>query len=477
MTLRRLVVAITFLSVFAMATRVSVDTDTWWHLRAGQWIWEHKSIPLGDPFSYTRLGEEWRYPGWLVEVPLYAIYRWLGAGGLNLWVAGMVTLAFLFVWRVLSGGVFLRAFSIVLAVAAAGVYWAARPYMVTLLLTAIFFWILEAYRWGRSDRLWWLPLLMVIWVNSHGGFVAGFLLLGSYIVGLAGRPWRPGWMYRVRRLLWVGLAVVLAACLNPAGPEMLLYPFKTVAIGSLRGLIAEWQSPNFHQIQVQPFLWLLLLVFGAVGVSRKRLALVDFLLVSGFAYLGFLAGRNISLFALVAPAVLTRHAAPVLDEWVERLGYGQPARISGEISRRHQWVNLTLLLVLTLVVGMKSAVVFSPRTNADHFKKVLPVDAVNFIRQKQPPGRLFNHYNWGGYLLWALPEYSVFVDGRTDLYGDEVIGEWLQVVRAEAGWEGVLDRWGVRLILGNPDWPVVRLLENEGWQLLYRDELSVVYGR
>ena len=84
LTTKRLVVCLTFLAVFAMAARISVDTDTWWHLRAGQWIVEHCAVPQQDPFSHTRLGERWQYPGWLVEVPMYAIYQAFGPGGLNL---------------------------------------------------------------------------------------------------------------------------------------------------------------------------------------------------------------------------------------------------------------------------------------------------------------------------------------------------------------------------------------------------------
>ncbi len=173
-----------------MAMRPSLDSDTWWHLRTGAWILEQRSVPQTDPFSYTRQGADWQYPGWLVEAPLVLIYRYLGAGGLNLWTALMATMAFMFVWRRLSGGVFLRAFVTILAAAAAGIYWAARPYMVTFLLTAVFLWILEGYRWDCPDvrkakrRLWWLPVLMIVWANSHGGFITGFILLGVY--GLSG---------------------------------------------------------------------------------------------------------------------------------------------------------------------------------------------------------------------------------------------------------------------------------------------------
>jgi hypothetical protein len=491
---RRLVVWIAFLAMFAMAARVSVDHDTWWHLRAGMWIVENRAVPQTDSFSYTRAGESWQYPGWLVEVPMYLIYRYLGPGGLNLWTAGMVTLAFLFVWGTLSGGPFLRAFVIVLAAAASGVYWAARPYLATIVLAAAFLWFLEAYHWQPSSRsekrLWWLPVLMVLWANSHGGFAVGFILWGIYWFTEALSLIYSSFFQRSRssfghsvfnihqpfpRLTLIGLLMVLAVCINPSGPLMLAYPFKTVSIAVLQEYIQEWQSPNFHLVSMHPFIWLLLATFGAVGVSRRRLALTDFLLVSGFTYMSLLAGRNVALFALVAPAVLTRHAAPVLEAVGRVIGY-RGLEVA-KPQRGQAVLNASLLCLLALAVLIKAGMQFPRSDNEKVFRENFPVQAVDFIKVERPPGRLFNSYNWGAYLLWELPDYPVFVDGRTDLYNEEVLGQWLQVVRGENGWQGVLDQWDVRLILLEPNMPVLSQLESWGWKKVYGDKMAVVYVR
>jgi hypothetical protein len=494
MNIRRLVMGITFLAVFAMAARVSIDSDTWWHLRAGQWIIENRAVPQADPFSSTRLGAKWQYPGWLVEAPMYGLYRAFGAGGLNIWTAVMVTLAFVFVWRTLSGGYFLKAFVTILAAVVSGVYWAARPYLVTFLLAAIFLWILEDYRWKAelqpkaARRLWWLPVLMVIWANSHGGFATGFILWGIYWFSeLAGwifefvqsqiqpvEQTRSYHMTRLMRLSIIGVLMVVAVCLNPSGPVMLTYPFKTISIGALGAYIQEWQSPDFHRRSAQPFIWLLLLTLGGLGISRKRLALSDFLLVGGFAYLSLLAWRNVALFALAAPPVLTRHVAPILEAAVRKLGF----RAAPEKPRKGQSVlNWILLGLVALAALVKAATAMPAEANLKEIRKTMPVEAVNFIRKTNPPGGVFNSYNWGGYLLWELPEYPVFIDGRTDLYDDELIDQWLQVLRAEPGWQDVLERWQVRLILLENGTPVVGQLGQNGWNLLYQDELAVVYGR
>lgn len=478
-----------------MSARISVDTDTWWHLRTGKWIVENQAIPHTDPFSHTRYGENWNYPGWLVQTPMYLIYSLFGPGGLNLWVAAMVTLAFVFVWNTLTGGPFLRAFITILAATVSGVFWAARPYLVTFLLATVFLWILEAYRWRRSDhdwkRLWLLPLLMVVWVNSHGGFAAGLLIWGVYVFNdLVDMLWHRRFLSTVREaaghpwsalreppvVIWlIGPAMLLATCLNPYGARMLSYPLQTVSIGALQDFIQEWQSPNFHQLHVQPFAWMLILTLGAVGASRRRFALTDFLLVGGFAYMGLLAARNIALFALAASPALSRHSSATLESWRRMLGWNQP---SATVMNRKSWLNVMILIVLSLAVFMKLWLVLPGAPNHEHFHDTLPMDAVSYIQEQSPPGKIFNSYNWGGYLLWALPEYPVFVDGRTDLYNDELIDEWVLVMRAGDGWQDVLDQYGVNLILIEAGSTLDRVLEREqGWERVYQDDLSVVYIR
>lgn len=496
MTLRKLIPALAFLAVFAMAARISVDTDTWWHLRAGQWILENGTVPQVDPFSYTRLGASWQYPGWMVEVPMYWIYRATGPGGLNLWTGAMVALAFFFVWKTLTGNVFIRSFAIIFAATASGVYWAARPYLVTFVWTAVFLWLLEEDRKNRPDSgriLWLLPLLMVVWANSHGGFAAGFLLWGVYF---ADRLFitATGNLYRLRdgsskkdfliqvfretrRYIGVGALMLVAVCLNPSGPVMLAYPFKTIGIAALQDYIAEWQPPDFHQLHVQPFLWLLLVTFGVIGASRKRLALSDFLLFAGFAYMGFMAGRNIALFALAAPMVLTRHLAPLLETVQRKADIPISLQLDGR-SRGALVMNTILLLVLGSAVLLKAALVYPASVNQEFFSETLPVEAVSYLKTEKPAGRLFNPYNWGGYLVWALPEYPVFVDGRTDLYDDEIIQQWLKVSRAEAGWQGVVDEYGIELVLSESGSVLVQTLESQpGWNILYQDSLAVIYQR
>lgn len=494
MTFRQLIITVTFLSIFAMALRVAMDTDTWWHLRTGETIVEEHTIPKTDSFSYTRTGERWVYPSaaWLMELKIFHLYDRFGPGGLNLWVAGAVTLAFAFVYLSLSGGLFLRAFALVLAAAASAVYWAARPYMASFVLSAVFLWILEDFRWRRNNRLVWLPFLMILWANSHPGFAVGFILLAVYIADEATRWLGERWTSRrglsIKRrdvdqalhgrmgaLLLVGLAMAVGVCLNPSGPSLLLYPFQTVSIGVLRDFIQEWQSPDFHQLNVLPFALLLFSTLAAFAFSKQRVVVSDLLLLLVFGFMALLAGRNIALFALAAPIALTRHATPLVEELRKRIGLRSSKTTAAPGWQRT--LNIAIVVFLATAVAFKAATVLPAKFNESVFSRGLPVGAVGYIKREHPPGHVFNSYNWGGYLIWELRDYPVYVDGRTDLYSDELLTGWLDIVGAQPGWQAQLEAWDVQLILLEPHWPLSKVLAYEGWQLIYEDDVSVLYGQ
>jgi hypothetical protein len=212
-----------------------------------------------------------------------------------------------------------------------------------------------------------------------------------------------------------------------------------------------------------------------VGASRRRLALTDFLLYAVFVYLSFNAARNIALFALAAAPLLARHAASLFEEQSSRfkLTFSSERSTSGVI----RWLNWGILILLGLAVTAKAGLACSPEINRVEIGKSMPVEAVNFIEAIRPPGKLFNSYNWGGYLLYELPEYPVFIDGRTDLYDDQLVNEWLQIVRAEHGWREELDQWGVGLVLVEPGAPLVGKLRQNGWELVYEDQIALVFQR
>ena len=511
---RRLATAILFLGLFAMAIRVSMGADTWWHLRAGQWMVANRALLSVDVFSYPFGGTQWINHSWLSQIPLFLAWDAFEYAGLNLMVALVVVATFVVVYRTCPGGSYLRAFVVLLAAATSSVYWSARPHLASLLLAAIFSFVLYQFRRTDKNHLWWLPLLMLLWVNLHGGFAIGFILLLTTLLGEVLRfgtalvmpaptpaadkesvPSRTDrWLLALgqslhiparaheewRRSAWlvsIGLACALLVSLNPYGPRMLLYPFETVSIGVLQDFIQEWQSPNFHIASNQLFLLMVFSTLAAVGFSRRRLDVTDFLVFSVFAYLGFLAGRNIAIFAVVAAPVLAAH----LDNLVDRLQTNFPAlRIElaapTPLQARLNWVLLSLVI---LAVGVK---IFSPLTNTTNEAVVAdfhPVEAVAHLRETSPTGKLFNSYNWGGYLIWSLyPDMPVFIDGRTDLYADEFLRAYLDTAFARPGWQATLEQYEIDIVLIETDSNLAGVLSAASdWRVDYADKIATIFLR
>jgi hypothetical protein len=466
-----------------MAVRVSVDTDTWWHLRAGSWIVDHRQILRSDPFSLTRQGQPWIYPGWLSQVAIFGIYQVLGFAGLNLFTGVIVTLAFLAIWQLLEGPLILRSAIVLLAATVSGVYWSARPQIFSFALASLTLLILENAAQGRRRWLIALPPLMALWSNLHGGFAIGFILMicyfaGAFIsmlgetrlqIGRLGESWR-GHREWLVGLSITGLACVLFVGINPHGFRMLLYPFKTISIGVLQDYIQEWQSPNFHRVEAQPFIWMLILTLISLVKSRLYVRSEELILVSIFAYLSLMAGRNIALFALAAAPILARHANASLKPLLEAREKGR--QLPEQVTRVLNTVFFILLLIAAI---LKITPLLSTEFNQKAITEQVPVEAVEALLTAESPGALFNSYNWGGYVLWKLyPAYWSFVDGRTDLFSDDILHEYLLAWRAEPGWDSVLDSWGIQVVLIEPQAPLVRALEHDGWMTLYTDDQAVL---
>jgi hypothetical protein len=182
------------------------------------------------------------------------------------------------------------------------------------------------------------------------------------------------------------------------------------------------------------------------------------------------AGRNIALFALIAAPILSRHLESVgtrLPDW------GQDTEpISEKLTRI---INPVLLLFLCAAALIKVRVPLNEEDNLEILANRMPIQAVQILKTESPPGPLFSSYNWGGYIIWELyPHYLSFVDGRTDLFDDDILQDYLNLYRVDEGWESSFKNWGFQSALLEPNAPILRELQRMGWRELYRDDQAVV---
>ena len=466
--------------VFAMGVQTPFGPDTWWHLKAGQVMVESGHILQTDLFSYTRYGTHWVNHSWLSQVILYLLFSRFGYAGLRALMGAVVAVALALVYSQMEGNPFARAPVLLLAAWTAAPVWLVRPRIFSFLFTAVVYYLLYLYKWHGVNRLWLLPPLFALWVNLHAGYALGFIVLIGFIVGEMLNNLSPGpdpcveWGRLGMMALYLLLSL-LALVLNPNTTRMWVYPFQTAGMRFLQNHIQEWQSPNFHSLHTQPFIWMLLALVAAVGLSGRRVDGSDLVLTCGLACAALLARRNQAAFGLVVAPVLSRHLMPLLTN-LERKA--RKVRMVRQLRVPHRPTTIALgminwiLLILLPALVISSAALSAPAQIWQ--RENLPVEAVEWIRTHRPAGKMFNHYNWGGYLIWRLwPDYRVFVDGRTYLYGDEFLLHQYMNASPET-----LDAWKVNLVLTRPDDPLVAHLAcTDGWQETYHDEIAAIWTR
>lgn len=465
--IKHIFLAVLFLGLFAMAARNVTDPDVWWHLKTGQYIAEHKSVPHTDPFSYTRAGQPWVAHEWLTELLLYQLERTTGWCGLILIFAAVLGAAFFLLYLRCGPAPYVAGVATLCAAWATAPVWGVRPQVLSLLLTSLWLLILE-----RSERnpkvLWWTLPLTLLWVNLHAGFALGLalsalFLAGEWIERALGRSQQNA--PRLRIAAFILLLDFLIVPLNPNGLRLFSYPIETLRSAAMQNYIAEWASPNFHHAEYWPFLLLVLGTFAALSWSRPQVRPRDLLLLLVSLYAGLCSIRMMPLFVFIAVPIVCKR----LGNWPR----------SNSPSRRPQAASRTLLngvivLAMAVFAGVHIAQVIQRQPQAEMQR--FPARAVAFLQTHSPSGRIFNHYDWGGYLTWRLyPSTRVFIDGRADLYGQQLLDQFADTYQFKGAWQQTLRRWSIGTVLVPPDSALAAGLRNApGWTVAYEDSQAII---
>jgi hypothetical protein len=461
------------LGLLAMTARNAVDPDLWWHLRTGQWIVETGHVPHSDSFSFTRAGEPWVSHEWLSEVVFYELWKRGGAAALIVFSAMITTAGFLLLYLRCPGRPHWAAAATALGALAAAPSWGVRPQMFTFTLASLLLWMIERGE-HRPRLLFWIPPLFLLWLNLHAGFALGPALLLAYGVGLMMETAVGNTPLQEVRPILLRVLLLLLVCLalvpfNPSGAHLYLYPFHTLLSSGMRSFIGEWRSPDFHEGLYRPLLlvWLFLLTAVASFRSRPKGRVLVPLLLTGFAALD--AVRHIPIFVLLAMPVI---AAALPAAAAATLSERRPIS-----SRFRPLFNAAVLVLMAGFVSARwiSLAHYQDAREAEQF----PQQGVRFLRSGDYPRNIFVYYDWGGYAIWKLyPEYRVFIDGRADLYGGELLHEFKTAVELRTGWREVLDTWKVEAVLVPPSSAMAQaLLLDPHWHTAFRDSKAIVLLR
>lgn len=462
-----------------MAARNATDPDVWWHLRTGQLILQNHAVFRVDPFSFTRFGKPWINHEWLSGILMYALYRLCGWVGLLVVFAAITSATLVLAFLRCPARPAVSAIITVCGAIASAPSWGVRPQIFSLLFISIFVFALDVFNadpFGKPISILWLPFLTLLWVNLHGGYAAGLALIALYILGalldasFGAAPWSQT-LPNIRKMFLVLMACVAMVPLNPYGMKMFAYPFATLHSQAIQGSIQEWASPNFHESKSLALLFMVVATTLLLALSPRRLRPRQVLFLLAATAAALVSVRHIPIYALIAVPLLSQLA----EGYFEQRSARNPPQ-SRPVLRASGKLLLNASLVLALAAFAIGRVFYLSQQQAEKEAHEFPRAAVNFLFQHHLPEPILNDYAWGGYLIWNLyPYYPVFIDGRTDLYGDTVMPEFIAGYYLNGDWAAPLEKWGIRTALLPPDAPLaVALRLRPGWRQVYSDAQSVV---
>jgi len=515
------------LACTSLSMRLLGDAGIGWHIRTGQQILATHAVPRVDSFSSVMRGKTWYAWEWLYDVIVGALDRWAGLNGVVWFTAVVIAGVFACTFRLLlrrGTNVFVALVLLLLAASASMIHFLARPHVLSWLFTLMWFWILDssesdclpAHSAGLSAtrsatisrrRLWLLPLLTLVWVNVHGGFLIGFALLAIYWLSAVWYAFRlkedkfPEFLAKLRcwaearRLAAVGFAAGVASLVNPHGWNLYAHIYGYLSNRFLMDHIDEFQSPNFHGVAERCFVVLMLAAMVALASRPRTLRMSEVLVILFAMYSGLYASRNIPvsslLLALIVGPLLSSLLSSAIHNFAGRLtSFRTPIdRVSAFTERMgavesslqgHLWA--TAAAVFLGVVAVRGGSLGTNQLMDAHFdSKRFPAAAVDFLDRKTAGERdpvTVPDY-WGGYLIyWLCPRTLVAVDDRHDLYGEEFFKSYLKMVHVEPGWDGLLEKYQARCILVPKGSALANILElRPPWKRVYADDVGVIFER
>ena len=483
-------------AVLPRATWPLIDGDVWWHIRAGEEVLHTGRVPHVDAWSIVGAGRPWTSQDWGANVIL-AIGNGLGdwgRTGLSFLFGAITVLAFWILWRAIALrlpgiGWASRIVWLSVGLLLAGPVMGVRVQVLDLLMATAVVWLLWRYLVDPQRRwLFGLPVITVLWANLHAGWVLVFLIGGAVLVGEAvdrllrrepaGQPpltWR--------QLAYLAVAILASGAvlaLNPNGPALYTYPLDTVRITALSRYVMEWFPADLGSI----FGWLLL-GFAVVGVlpvfifARHRLRTSDALILVGLTVMAWQAIRFLLIVGPIGGAIVAVVLSPVIS--ASRLGRRTApvlARLSRPAGGPRGRVNAALAVVL-LVLGVGVAILrTSPPAQAAEIARVLPAGAVAWLDAHEPGTRMFNRYEWGGYIGQHRPDHLIFMDGRADLYGDALLQMYVGIIGLHGDPQVTFDRYGIDYAVFPPDTPLAGWFDGSAaWQRVHLDATAGIWVR
>jgi len=490
------------LSCGALGRLLLRDASIGWHIRNGQQMLLTHAITRTDPFSSTMSGHAWYAWEWLYDVLIAVIHHVFGLNGVVFYTAAIIASTFVLTLHLAlrdRGNLPVTLFLLILSLGASAVHFFARPHVLSWLFTVIWFSVLDSAerRPEASKNLFWLPILLVLWVNLHGGFLLGFLLLAIYLLAgvrryFTGREPRDDARRWLKKLsVCTGLSFA-ASFINPYGYHLHVHIWRYLSDRFLMNHITEFLSPDFHGAAQQCFAVLLIVAIGVLASASRRPGAARLMVIVFAAYSGLYATRSLPTSALLITLVIAPLLSQTLSEaaanaslasWLRgffsRLdAFGvRMGKLEAQF-RGHLW--LALVFAVGLFACMHHGRLGSEQfINAYFDDKRFPVQAAEVIAQREIREPIFSLDYWGGYLIYRLyPQMEVVVDDRHDLYGPKFFKDYLKIMLVQPDWEKALDEKQVNWVLVPSESSLANIMKlTPEWTVAHEDGTATLFHR
>lgn len=463
-----------FFSVLAGGLQLlNTDGDLPRHLLMGKYVLENGMPPRTEIFAYPYAGREYIPHEWLAGVLFHLAYLLFNLNGVVFLAGILISGTFTLIYNRATTNNLERLLSFVLILLGAvvtSIHWVARPHLFTMLILAVWLILLDRLNRGEKPAAWAFPVLMLFWANLHAEYIAGFLALLAY---LAGTIW--SWLLKknragieiIKTLLGVTVMAFIASLINPSGLKAWTTIAGYINNAYLMSRITETRPPDLFSSESVPLLALVVLSVLLIAGNRDKLKPADVLLLTGFALMSMLSARNAHLFGVAAPIVLSHG--------LKGMRYPQPLKNVGDMVARLEKHARGSILAIFFTLVLAVLLLAFPFRNYNRFDPaVFPVSAVEWLKDHPQQGRMFNAFDWGGYILFHLwPEQQVFIESQTDTDG-EVTQLYESVITLSPEWKGILSNHGITWTIIPPGWKLAGELRNAGWIPVYEDATAVI---
>jgi hypothetical protein len=462
---------------YSIRTWASVaDPDIWWHIRTGDWILAHHSVPRYAIFS-QHLERPWIAYSWLFDVIVSSVEHSFGLVGIpNFLICLQVLLSLTFLLAIQH---FARNFWWSWLIGMLAIYSFYVNPLRSLQFSLLFFivelcLIFEAERKGNDQLLFWTAPLFCLWANFHIQFTYGLFILGLYvgtrILSALDRKGLPGnsRATSIRRLLAILVAAIAGSCIGPNW----LYPYQVVLYYALHSgqfqIVQEMLAMNFRRPEHYAELILLLAACYVLGRSRRRdLFRPALLLVT--AVISFRSLRDAWFVSIAAGFVLAEAAGQAYSQAAEPQNEGR--------TRPALQYAMAVAVALFVSFGLANHQGANTQGLLAVIDRVYPIRATEFVRDSRLPGPMYNSFNWGGFLIFNLREQPVSIDSRGNAYSDELIARSVNTINA-VGWQEDPDLSQANFALLERSAPLAAALEGDPrFRPAYKDDVAVVYVR